>query len=329
MRAKHLSTWFCFTALATLACGGRTMETGGETSFLACESDADCATACVDGRCAPSDANVVGTPANAAATNTGETTSSQQPGASSSATNEGTTTTFTDGSIDTTTTDIGGTTSTDVRGGTTTTDVGGTTTTDVGSTTSTDVRGGTTSVDGVDGGVDTPRYELLDSMEEPANDVSSSFFWSRAIGNWFTSDAGDSVRVELDPPRGESHYAYWAGGDPAMLDMYAQLKHPEGSEVDLSQYLGFSFWARGTGAGLGLHVAVNAFVPFSDGEVSAVPQKLIRLTDEWQQFDVTFDELGSGTSISTIDFLVDGRTSAFDFWVDDLSLICNQVCPSR
>lgn len=297
MTAKHLSTWFCFTALATLACGGRTLETGGETSFLSCETDDECATACVEGRCAPADGNVVGAPpTDTTGTSTGETTSET----ASSVTPEGTTST--DAPVDTTSTGIGGGTS---------------------SSATTD---GTTSTD-------TPAlsYELLDGVEEPFSNVSSAFAWSKAIGNWFTitedGSTKDSERVEFDPPRDDNHFAYWAGGDSAMVDVYAQLRHPEGTEIDLSAYAGISFWARGTGTELGLSLAVNAAQLFQTGLSARAQQKPLSLTDEWQRFDVMFAELVGVTSISTIDFLVDGRSGAFDVWIDDLALICSNQCP--
>lgn len=323
---KHLSTWLCLTFFATLSCGGRTLDTGGETSFLTCETDDDCATSCVDGRCAPADDNGENTPAATSATE-GETRSEQGTvsvpavGSNPMATTSST--------VETTSSDApGGTSSTAATNGTTSTSVEAT-------TTSSDVRGGTTSSATTDDTttVTPPQtYELIDGVEETYESSASGFLWSKAIGNWFTYAEGgriqgDSVRIEIDPPRDENHYAYWAGGDSAVLDLSAQLMHPQAYEVDLSAYAGVSFWARGTGTDLRVNLAVNAISLFSDSRASEAPQKQIALTDEWQRFDVTFEELGSGTSISTIDFLIDGSAGAFDFWVDDLSLICNGSCP--
>lgn len=164
---------------------------------------------------------------------------------------------------------------------------------------------------------------------------SSAFFWRDGLGNWFVSfsDGSASRDASVDdviPPRGNSHKAYHVAETTpgTAVDLWAQLNHPEGAGVDLSSYTGVSFWARLIGSGE-LTVAFGANGQFSGGvSVVSVPQKVVSLSETWSQFVVRFDDLKlDPTSVSSIDFVVAGRSNPFDLWVDDLGFVCKGSCP--
>jgi hypothetical protein len=64
------------------------------------------------------------------------------------------------------------------------------------------------------------------------------------------------------------------------------------------------------------------------GTVASVPQKVVSVSETWTQFVVRFDELSLDlTAVSSIDFVVGGRSESLDLWVDDLAFLCRGSCP--
>lgn len=164
---------------------------------------------------------------------------------------------------------------------------------------------------------------------------SSAFFWRGGLGNWFVSSSDGSMRNapmdDVIPPRGESHKAYHVSQTKpgTAVDLWAQLNHPAGTGVDLSAYAGVSFWARLNSPGGQLTVAFGANGQFSTVDaVAAVPQKPESLSETWAQFVVLFDDVHlDPKSVSSIDFVLAGRSESLDLWVDDLGFLCQGSCP--
>ena len=164
---------------------------------------------------------------------------------------------------------------------------------------------------------------------------SSSFFWRGGLGNWFVSSSDGSSRDasidEVIPPRGDSHKAYHVTETTpgTVVDLWAQLNHPQGTGIDLSSYAVVSFWARMIGPGSELTVAFGVNGQFSKLNAAAfVSQKVVSLSDAWTQFIVRFDDVNlDRKSVSSIDFVVDGPSEPLDLWVDDLGFLCQGSCP--
>lgn len=168
---------------------------------------------------------------------------------------------------------------------------------------------------------------VIDDMEEDIVGSEAGFFWWGAIGNWFKTIDGklsDAPRATLETPREGSHRATWIRGSANTAVLWAQLDHPQTRRLDLSEYVGFSFWARSGLPEAGLAVGLNLSDPAADGPQPSLP---LSVSTEWRRFDVTFDELMSVTDVATIDFVMDVGAGDFDFWIDDLALLCAGPCP--
>jgi len=160
---------------------------------------------------------------------------------------------------------------------------------------------------------------------------SSAFFWRGGLGNWFVSASDgsatrDAKTDEVTPPRGDSTRAYHVSETSAgtVIDLWAELNHPQGTGVDLGAYAGIAFWARLNDSKGALTVAFSAKGRFSN--VASAPQKVVPVSADWKQFVVRFDEVGIDTSaVSSIDFVVEG--APIELWVDDLALVCRADCP--
>ena len=187
---------------------------------------------------------------------------------------------------------------------------------------------GTTMLDG------GPTEQPVDDAENPAGG-SAGFIWLRGIGNWFVisvEDGNDDATLDLlDPPRGTSTRAcHVTGSDhPRGVDLWAQLNHPQGNPIDLSDYAGFTFWARLTSPSGTLRVGVNQFEGYyasGTAENTAAP---IDVGPAWASYTVTFAELGADrTSVRSFDFIAGEGGESFELWVDDLALVCDGACPS-
>jgi hypothetical protein len=161
---------------------------------------------------------------------------------------------------------------------------------------------------------------------------SSAFFWRGGLGNWFVSSSdgsyGDAPIADVIPPRGDSQKAYHVlqASPGVVVDLFAQLHHPEGTPVDLSAYAGVSFWARLDSPSGVIAVAFGA-----DGQLSklaSVPQKLVSLGGDWAQFLVRFDDVNLDRSaVSSIDFVLDGSSDLRGLWLDELGFLCQGNCP--
>ena len=164
---------------------------------------------------------------------------------------------------------------------------------------------------------------------------SSAFFWRGGLGNWFVSSSDgsasrDAAVDEVIPPRGDNHKAYHVTQTKpgTAVDLWAQLNHPQGT-ADLSSYAGVSFWARTDGPAGTLTVAFGANGQVSNIDSAAsVPKKVVSLSEAWTQFVVRFDDVSlDRKSVSSIDFVVGGRSESLDLWVDDLGFLCQDSCP--
>ncbi|HEX2733196.1 MAG TPA: hypothetical protein VHM70_16410 [Polyangiaceae bacterium] len=171
--------------------------------------------------------------------------------------------------------------------------------------------------------------QLIDDMEVPLRGGGSGFTW-RYLGNWFLttgSTSMDAERVALNPPRGDSTQSYWIGGAEDLLDLWAQLSHPLGDRVDLKSYEGISFWATSSVADARLTVALDVGWNIEDGLRAETPQKVVPVSSVWQYYEIPFSDLQAATGASSVDFIVDARSGAFDVWIDDLALLCAGPCP--
>jgi hypothetical protein len=114
--------------------------------------------------------------------------------------------------------------------------------------------------------------------------------------------------------------------------------------------VGIAFWARLTGGGQKLFVAVRdqATAPTQPpddvfaGDVNGSPWFVQRLTvsSEWQRFVLLFDDFQPGaaspvkptraldtSAVISIDFQTGVGGSTFDLWIDDLAVLCRGECP--
>ncbi len=218
-----------------------------------------------------------------------------------------------------------------------------------------------------DGGVAPDPASLfltIDNMEIrtdlPAFPPGSAGFWwplgDGGLGNWFFDSAGDGVSPgpsgdaladNILPPRGDSMRARHlrGSGSSGGIDLYAQLKHPTNHPVDLSPYLGISFWAKLSGPSRQLIVA------FRDGSSANILtaqatdshfSQALSVSEQWERFILLFDDFHQGVisgtgsavpfsadSVSDIDFVVGLSGEPFDLWIDDLALLCRGVCRLR
>lgn len=177
----------------------------------------------------------------------------------------------------------------------------------------------------------------VDGTDLDSDPESAYFFWRWGVGNWFLDAPEpnrirtDAVSAEIEPPRGESTWAYrvQGTGHSRGVDLWAQLKHPEGAALDLgSTYAGIVFWAKLEGASDRLLVGVNPGVYYFDAP-DAVPTVELRVSAEWQQFVVPFDVWkGPEDAVASFDFIVGEGGGDFDFWLDDLGFFCGAACPA-
>ena len=202
-------------------------------------------------------------------------------------------------------------------------------------------------------------FLTIDDMEgknDLPHPAGAAFFWALGpIGNWFFASAGDdrdssphgdAFTDNIVPPRGASVSARHVQGSGRVngTDLYVQLKHPSNGIVDLSPYLGISFWARLTSPTGRLVIALGDNRVFSSiltAESSNYPRfaQTVSASTNWQRFILLFDDFRQGSisgngstqpftagGVSTIDFVVGINGESFDLWIDDLSLLCRGVC---
>jgi hypothetical protein len=167
----------------------------------------------------------------------------------------------------------------------------------------------------------------------PVPSGSAAFFWRGGLGNWFVSNSDapasrDASVDDVTPPRGTSTKAYHVSETEAgtPVDLWAQLNHPQGSGVNLGSYSGVTFWARMNGSSGDQTVAVGGNGQLS--KVASAPRKVVSVSQEWREFVVRFDEVSLDSSaVSSIDFVMGGRTEPIDLWIDDLGFLCRGKCP--
>ena len=140
--------------------------------------------------------------------------------------------------------------------------------------------------------------EVVDDMDHADSgypalpEGSSSFFWRGGLGNWFVAFS-DGVRrdamIEVtDLPDGQRGKACHAAATASVgVDLWAQLNHPSGGQVDLSGYLGVAFRARLSGADAALRVAVGANGNFFEGSAPSATYPLA-VSEQWQSFELSF-----------------------------------------
>ena len=186
--------------------------------------------------------------------------------------------------------------------------------------------------------------ETIDDVNRSGDAGSSipgepaAFFWLGGLGNWFVCNGAeggagtrDAEVADVVPPRGDSRQAFRVQGSGQALgvDLYAQLRHPDGGAVDLSAYAGVGFWAKLEGESDQLTVGLSAHTPFCYA-ASDVTTAAVSVSATWQQFELPFESFDSdGHGIANIEFIVGIGGGAFDLWIDDLSLLCRGDCPTR
>jgi hypothetical protein len=126
-------------------------------------------------------------------------------------------------------------------------------------------------------------------------------------------------------------------------DLSPQLRHPSNGPVDLSPYLGISFWAKLTSPSSRLIVALveRTGGSFLEAESTNSPDhaQSVVVSDQWQRVILLFDDFhqgvisgnGSGDpftvdAVSIVDFVVGLNGESFDLWIDDLALLCRGIC---
>jgi hypothetical protein len=181
--------------------------------------------------------------------------------------------------------------------------------------------------------------QSIDVVEAPSHGEpnDAAFVWQYGLGNWFQltlppsrSLHGDAIRAAVVPPRGTSTSAYRMQGSdsPNGADLYVQLNHPLGRDLDLSQYAGIGFWAKLDGDTGELAVALAT----QDESITAPPNPpfvMRSVRAEWQEFRIPFADFGiDGSAVAEIHFVVGQGGGAFDLWLDELSLLCFEECPT-
>jgi hypothetical protein len=156
---------------------------------------------------------------------------------------------------------------------------------------------------------------------------SGAFYWSHGLGNWFYDmQHGDAPVADIVPPRGNDTKARHVDGF-AGDGLHCQLDHPFCRPIDLSMFIGITFWAHVTKPGGQLLVSAMGQCDLLNGE--AFSQEM-PISDVWQQFDLPFarfQQQSSGKSfdphtVTLLDFKIVGIPS-FDLWIDDLALGCS------
>jgi hypothetical protein len=188
------------------------------------------------------------------------------------------------------------------------------------------------------GGASGSTVEALDgagARYPAAPPGSGAFFWHGGLGNWFMTSADgsqtDSQLERIDPSRpesGEAHHVSSEPGSPGAVGavLWAQLNHPQGAPVDLSGYTGLSFRARAIGFDE-LIVTTNGNGGYFR-DLSLPPIRRLSVSQDWQHYFVTFDQLEvERSAISSFDFVIVGRGKPFDLWVGDVTLTCDGTCP--
>lgn len=175
-------------------------------------------------------------------------------------------------------------------------------------------------------------------------DSTGAFFWKGCgdggwrIGNWFvTSDRQrDALVREIEPPRDASTQARGATGADfaAGVVLWVQLDHPSNRAVSLSGCSAISFWAR-------LASPSRVLVALNDGSLGSglaegrakLPSRALDVGPDWQEFMLPFESFPiesvppEGLSVASIEFFLGDGGEEFDFWVDDLALVCSGSCP--
>ena len=181
----------------------------------------------------------------------------------------------------------------------------------------TDMPGGATSVPLDD---DTGSYPAV-----PAG--SAAFFWRGGLGNWFITTFLDPVHDAAFS--NEDGHKVWQASDErgVTVDLWAQLNHPAGTPVDLSDYSGIVFDARLVGKSDQIEVGFNANGNFTEAQ-GWLPEQQLTATGAWQTHALAFDTAGAdAANISSIDFVVSGQDAPFELSIRNLALRCKAQCP--
>ena len=105
-----------------------------------------------------------------------------------------------------------------------------------------------------------------------------------------------------------------------------QLDHPESHLVDLSGFVGLSFWMRARentqlGVALGDGKRVGDFTNPNVGRRFTK----IDVSEEWQLASLSFEEFGfdarTAVDVATIEFWLETDGSANELWIDGLTLV--------
>jgi hypothetical protein len=182
--------------------------------------------------------------------------------------------------------------------------------------------------------------KLIDDFEDEDNLIIA---YPASTGEWYASkdDSNGTFALTFEAlaePRGVSLAALHAVGAHNTTWGAAPGIDWLGCVFDASRYVGVHFWARGVGQ-IRLASAVPAVVPQSFGGSCTREaaggcwdshQTTVALSADWQEHFIPFDtlkQMGWGVDAGPFDpsqmFNLEFQTqmgTAFDFWVDDLSL---------
>lgn len=111
-----------------------------------------------------------------------------------------------------------------------------------------------------------------------------------------------------------------------MTDLWAQLNHPRGTPIDLSDYTGVAFEVRTLSASAPLVVTFNADGNVAGAEGVSAAQRFTA-SEIWQAFELTFAEANvESTAVSSVDFIV-SPSELVQLQVRKLALKCKRACP--
>jgi hypothetical protein len=196
------------------------------------------------------------------------------------------------------------------------------------------------------GAGDGPSLFIIDDMEFHPEKVTpplpSTFSWGTPLdvhfGNWFVSWSDESgIRdvgiSDIVPPRNESRHAreLVRGDSVRDANLQVQLDHLGDRAINLTVFAGITFWARLTGGGGKLVVALDfsgVYFKSQAAGTSRLSAQTIDVTNDWKQFTLPFGTFGvEPRHVVSIDFIVAGDVESFDLWIDDLALVCRDACP--
>jgi hypothetical protein len=201
----------------------------------------------------------------------------------------------------------------------------------------------------------TALFHLLDDFESRSPFGAST--QTRVLYHW--AFAGDNPNPlvpgplwELDPPRGSSQVGAHMRGmnHPGGIDIFVDF-HPFGSHltnlVDWRRYAGLAFWARSTSGTDVITVGVvdgSSFAGKREQMHEAAREgriwhtRRVLTSTAWERHVILFEDLTQvgvadprplqAQAINSIHFILGLGGSAFETYIDDVTLLCRGTCPA-